>query len=80
MEELLLDEAKHSSRIFRRSLQNLFNLHLDDLVCDDTELKTEGHRTEDAEIVADETDHGSPEKDVLPAPRDEPIHQDATIC
>lgn len=79
MEELLLDEAKHCSWILRRPIQDLFDLSINNLISDYAKFKTESHGAEDAQVVADETHHSAPEKDVLPAPADEAIDQDAAI-
>ena len=68
MEELLLYEAKHCSGILCWPLEDLLYLQLDDLIGYNSQLETEGHRAENAEIVADEADDGAPEQDILPAP------------
>ena len=61
VEELLFNEAEHCSWVFRRSLEDLLDLQLDNLIGCDAEFKAEGHRAENAEIVADKADHCAPE-------------------
>lgn len=80
MEELLLNETKHCSRILCWSIQDLFNLSINNLISNYAKFKTESHGGEDAEVVANEAHYSAPEKDVLPAPGDEAINQDAAIC
>ena len=74
MEELLLDETEHCGGILGRSVQDLLNLKIDNLVSNDAKSETECHGAENAEVVANEADHCAPEHDVLPAPGDETIN------
>ena len=79
MEELLLDEGEHGGTVLCGALQDLFYLRLHDLVCDDSELQTQGHRGQNAHIVESERCQRSPEENGRPPERDEAVHQDATI-